>query len=385
MRYIYLLRHGNPGNGDDLKRCLGSTDVCLSAYGRKQIEESRDFINKYPWQRIYSSPMRRCVETAQCLGIKREELILKENLQEMEAGIWENLTFREIKERYPELYKKRGKHLGTFAVQGAESFEQAGKRFTNCLSEIRTETEENILVIAHAGVIRGCLCTISGKDYDQVMDYSIPYGSITILREDKGELEIIDTGLRSIQLLNDVEINRIYKKCMTPDNVIRHMKKVAEVAVELMRRMLVQRNQNNHLLSFTEEDIHNVHKAALLHDIYRLKKDHAQIASDYLRKEGYKELAELVALHHSVIRTEKEELTLHEILFYADKCVENDKVVSIEERFCKSFEKCRGIEEAVKKHMALYKKTKEIERKIMFFHFIESTPDILSDSSHSAF
>ena len=356
-RYIYLLRHGNPGHPDDPRRCLGSTDVSLSDYGRRQMEKSKNYIRSFPWTRVYSSPMKRCIQTAECLGIKREELVIKENLREMAAGIWENLTFTEIKEKYFDLYEARGKQLGTFAVEGAESFKEAGERFAACIDEIRRETDEHILVIAHAGVIRGYLCALTGNEYDNVMDFPLPYGGITILKEEDGVLYLEETGIRTADLLDDKEIRRIYKKCRTPENVIAHMEKVAEMTVKLVDRVMDSEG-------FCEDDRLMLYKAALLHDIRRTEKNHAEKSAAFLRKEGFKEVADIVKMHHSDQMNMDSGLELHEILFYADKLVQDDRIVSIEERFSKSFEKCRGIPEAEKKHRRVEEKSLMIQKKI---------------------
>lgn len=356
-RYIYLLRHGNPGEEESPKRCLGTTEVSLSDYGRRQIQRSKEYITNLGWTKVYSSPMKRCIETAQCLDISLGEVIIRDDLREMAAGIWENLTFQEIKSGYPDLYEKRGKALGTFAVEGAESFKKAGERFFKCLEEIRRETDENILVIAHAGVIRGFLCALTGKNYDDVMDFSIPYGSVTVLEETEEEWKLVENGICSLELLDEKEIQRLYQKCHTPERVIVHMEKVAEKVLQIMQG---KENQN----FFDEKEIELVYKAALVHDIRRTEKDHAKKSADFLTKEGYKAVAGLVALHHSDVMGTEESIKLHEILFYADKLVQDDKEVSIEERFANSFKKCKGSLEAEEKHRRLYEKTILIRNKI---------------------
>lgn len=325
------------------------------------MEKSKEYVRSFPWKTVYSSPMKRCMDTAEYLGISENELHIKDDLREMSAGIWENLTFSEIKKIYPDLYEARGKALGTFAVEGAESFQEAGVRFYHCLTEIIQETDKNILVIAHAGVIRGFLCLLTGINPDQVMDFSIPYGSISVLQEENGKMALLETGLRSEALLDSDEMEAIYYKCQTPTHVISHMKKVAEVGSSLMAECNKKRRV------FSEQEIQLVHKAALLHDICRTEKNHAGKSAIFLRKEGYKEIAELVALHHDTKCEEENTLELHELLFYADKLVQEDQIVSIEERFKKSYEKCRGIPEVEEKHRLMYEKTKMIEKKLKRF------------------
>lgn len=366
MRYIYLLRHGNPGQVGDERRCLGSTDVALSDYGRVQLAYAKEFICQYDWTKVYTSPMCRCLETAECLDIPEDALLIREDLKEMSAGIWENLTFSEIKRQFPLMYEERGKALGTYAVAGAESFLEAGQRFAACMEEIRKESEENLLVITHAGVIRAYLCQLTGKSADEVMAFSIPYGSITVLQEEDGVVSLIDEGLRSQDLLDEEEICRIYRKYQTSEHVIAHMKMVAQVTKELtdgICRKLIKGEQEI-LPIFSEREQKTVYLAALLHDIRRTEQFHARKSAEALRREGYKEVAEIVALHHSCQRNPEDSLALHEILFYADKLVLEERRVSVDKRFAKSFAKCKGIPEAEYTHQQLFDKTVQIGRKI---------------------
>ena len=77
--------------------------------------------------------------------------------------------------------------------------------------------------------------------------------------------------------------------------------------------------------------------AALLHDIARAEPDHAKTGAQYLRELGYEDAAYIVAQHH-----DHDGAILNEaaILYLADKCVMEDRVVPLAERFEKSEAKC---------------------------------------------
>jgi HD superfamily phosphodiesterase len=81
--------------------------------------------------------------------------------------------------------------------------------------------------------------------------------------------------------------------------------------------------------------------AALLHDLDRARSDasqnHAESAADFLYREGYTEIAELVRCHHDLAENSSPEA---EILFLADKLVRGTQRVSLDERFAQSYEKC---------------------------------------------
>lgn len=122
-------------------------------------------------------------------------------------------------------------------------------------------------------------------------------------------------------------------------------------------------------ISSADYDWKLLKKAELTHDICRTQKEHAKAGADVLRKEGYEEIAELVEGHHSsedfggMDSGKRSVLSEKELLFYADKRVQEEKVVSLKERFEGSVWKCRT-PEAREKHHRLYEKAREIERKI---------------------
>ncbi len=106
-----------------------------------------------------------------------------------------------------------------------------------------------------------------------------------------------------------------------------------------------------------------------MHDICRTQREHAKAGADILRKEGYWEIAKLVEGHHSskgMVDTEQREtsvLSEEDLLFYADKRVQEDRIVSLGDRFGASKRKCKT-PEAKEKHQRLYEKAMNIERKI---------------------
>ena len=77
--------------------------------------------------------------------------------------------------------------------------------------------------------------------------------------------------------------------------------------------------------------------AALLHDVARGEKDHARMGAAWLRELGYHEAAALVAQHHDRRDEAVDEAAL---LYLADKCVQEDRRVTIAERFALSAGRC---------------------------------------------
>lgn len=409
MRRIYLVRHGLPEKSTSEKEYIGVTDLPLSMRGsaearqlgsyflqrmqtvnavgrtdctfaREQIRqdisnvETRAVVGQQvklnrsaPSVRILTSPLQRCRQTAEEMyrvlsdgGIALTEPLVIEDLHEIDLGEWEGKSVREIRERFPDAYEARGHALGTYRTPGGESFLEAGLRFQKAIEAYWPDMDESesLLVVAHAGVIRAYLSLLMERDLDHLMDIPLPYASVTELQLSRKGIDVVPDyiGVRPEELLDASEISRMYQKYQTPKPVIRHMRKVAEVADRLMDDM-----------SMPGLNRMRVMKACLLHDLCRAEKEHARVSAEAIRKEGYPVIAALVAVHHQVAYSEREAqgpLTEAEILFYADKRVQEDALVSVEERFRESRKKCRSPEACVK-HDAMLAKTLKIEKKII--------------------
>lgn len=371
MRRIYLIRHGMPEKSTSEKVYIGVTDIPLSTRGSAEAAQlGRYFLHHLSATttvRILTSPLQRCRQTAEEIyrvlsdgGIKLSEPSVVEALHEINLGEWEGKRVQEIRERFPEMYEARGRALGTYHTPGGESFLEAGVRFQNAMETYASDTDmsEILLVVAHAGVIRAYLSLLMGRDLDHLMDIPLPYASVTELQLSRKGTDVVPDhiGVRPEELLDEAEIARLYQKYETPPRVIRHMRKVAEVADQLMDGIPMPGLNRVRVM-----------KACLLHDLCRAEKEHARVSAEAIRKEGYPAIAALVAVHHQAAYSEREAqgpLTEAEILFYADKRVQEDVLVSVEERFRESRKKCRS-PEACAKHDAMLAKTLKIEEKII--------------------
>lgn len=331
-------------------KCLSATDLPLSEAGRRQAALLGDYFADKDLTAVFSSPLNRCCETAEAVtkaaGLPEAEIY--GDLRELDAGLWDGLSFDEIRQRWPEAHRRRGEDLANYRIPGGESFAEAGERFRACLDEVIAASSGDIAVFAHAGVIRACLCLLTGRPLGEVLELPQPFGGISTLRDEEGRRTVERIGWRPLSMLEETEA---YERFQTPETVIAHMRATADYLSDLLDRLP------------GDYDRERLVKAALVHDIARTKPRHADAAADWLEKEGFAETAALVRLHQSVEPTDPETLTGADLLFYADKRLLGDKVVTVEERFAASREKCR-MPEALEKHAALEEKARLIQAKI---------------------
>jgi molybdenum cofactor cytidylyltransferase len=122
-----------------------------------------------------------------------------------------------------------------------------------------------------------------------------------------------------------------------PERIIKHCE-----AVETMASNLYEKTACFNL--GIDKDI--LSAAALLHDIARLEKNHALVGAQKLRAMGYDAIGDMIATHMDIEVAENAPISANELLFLADKLVDEDEVCGFEKRFARAFQKCEGNIEA---------------------------------------
>lgn len=126
------------------------------------------------------------------------------------------------------------------------------------------------------------------------------------------------------------ECRAILEQMKVSDDVVRHGQRVADVAGRLALRL----NDCGLCLN-----VALVRAAAILHDLAKGQPDHARSGARILVDLGFPGVARIVALHMDCDFQEGAPLDEAAIVYLADKLVQEDRVVSIPERFKRSLEK----------------------------------------------
>lgn len=156
MKTVYLIRHALPAFPEGSKMCIGITDIPI---GREGMEQAKALAAALPpVTAVYSSPLRRAIQTAQAIGLPVEIL---SGLREIYAGDWDGLTFAQIRQRYPDLYAARGLDQ-TIPPPGSENAEAALVRFRMDLERAAAEATGDFAVVAHGGIMAKFLQSITG-------------------------------------------------------------------------------------------------------------------------------------------------------------------------------------------------------------------------------
>jgi uncharacterized protein len=114
------------------------------------------------------------------------------------------------------------------------------------------------------------------------------------------------------------------------ENIVSHSLEVAKIALFIS----VELNKKGRTI-----DLGLVEAASLLHDLtkaecLKTKDDHAQTASQQLKRMGYERVGDVVAQHIWLVKEgDPSCVSEEEIVNYADKRVMHDRIVPLEERF----------------------------------------------------
>jgi alpha-ribazole phosphatase len=214
---LYLVRHGALEGGGP-KRYNGSIDIPMSEEGIMQIKDTSAFISglivnadrsKYlsylrdvndapagkdakdadsedtsaGLSAVYCSDLSRAVKSAEIIAAPYglEPLRLPE-LRERSFGVWEGMTFTEIKERFPGEFEAWADNPVSHSPVGGESTLQVKERVVKALDEILGRNiGSNIAVVAHGGVNRILLCHVLGMPLENIFRIEQDYGAVNVI------------------------------------------------------------------------------------------------------------------------------------------------------------------------------------------------------------
>jgi alpha-ribazole phosphatase len=124
-----------------------------------------------PASEVWSSPLRRCAETAKCLadawGVA---LHLDPRLMELSFGEWEGNRWAELEQSDASRLQVWMANWQEMAPPGGETLAQLEHR----VKEVWAEIPDDALVVTHAGVIR-CLKVFAGSEWATAMQQKVPH------------------------------------------------------------------------------------------------------------------------------------------------------------------------------------------------------------------
>ncbi len=152
--HFFLVRHGETA-WNAVGRIQGQTDIPLNQVGRDQAAELARQLTDETFAAVYASDLSRALETATPIAQQKDLAIQKEpRLRELDFGDFEGRSAVELRQQYPDWFRRFVSTKPDFEVPNGESYPTFFGRVTGALSDIAPKyAGENVLVVVHGGVI----------------------------------------------------------------------------------------------------------------------------------------------------------------------------------------------------------------------------------------
>ena len=193
---IHLIRHGQVV-GHSQPRYNGQTDVALTDIGVEQYHRLRERLAGTPLSACYTSDLSRCVTGARIIcdqfGI---DPVRRSELRELNIGVWEGMTWDEIKTAWPDEWHARLADLVNYRVPEGENLLDVAARVMPVIAEIVARHQgQEVLVVGHGGVNRIILLSAIGAPLAAMFNIEQTYGCYNII-------DYYADGHATVKLLN---------------------------------------------------------------------------------------------------------------------------------------------------------------------------------------
>ena len=191
MNILALIRHAHTHYNvlGEKGRFCGRVDPQLSKRGINEAKSIREYLKEKDFNLIASSPLRRAIETAKIIkGRLSIPLIIDNRLTEIDYGVWDGLTKKEVKAKYSDEWIKFNKNPIKYYPRHGENPIDVLNRVVDVVKEV---SHERCIIISHKTTLRLFLSLISGfplENYRKFCDLKL--SSVTLVSHQKGNFQI---------------------------------------------------------------------------------------------------------------------------------------------------------------------------------------------------
>jgi len=183
VKTIYLIRHGETqANREGIFR--GRGEVPLSPAGLKQAGELRAYFSGLKVERVFSSPLKRAVETA-AICFPDQAVELQELVNNLDLGLWAGRRKKEIAIEEPKLWRRWLEEPERMSFPGGESLAAVKARVRHFNRLLAAAGEEHIAVVSHRSVLKALLAEALGLKDQWFWKFHLDNASVTVLLHDR--------------------------------------------------------------------------------------------------------------------------------------------------------------------------------------------------------
>lgn len=187
---LVFVRHAEPVR---IEQSEGPADPGLTDLGRRQAGAVADWLGAEQIAAVYSSPLRRALETAEVIAERHGlQVLIEQDIREYDAGLNRYIPYEEMK-------ANRDEHWIALAEDRLEDLVPEGAQFRKRVSAavegiIGSHPGERVVAVAHGGAINVALAEV--LDLHRDLWVEVEYASISRVAASR-------QGARSIVSVNE--------------------------------------------------------------------------------------------------------------------------------------------------------------------------------------
>ena len=192
---ILLVRHGRASAESAYDVDLVYPDPVLSDLGVSQAEKLGQRLLAHRIEAIYSSDLKRAVETAKIVAqYTNTDIIIKPQFREINMGA----IFTQGWEAFPDFYEQWRRHEADLPYPRGEAGIDVVTRAWPVLDEIMQQYNHDVVIVTHGGVIMSLLSACLGMELEKRFRFVPPANcSVSVLFCDRTD------GYIRVEKVND--------------------------------------------------------------------------------------------------------------------------------------------------------------------------------------
>jgi len=184
---ILLIRHGETALNAE-SRFRGRFDVDLNDRGRQQSEALASKLPRsFPIGHIYSSPLKRCLETAHPLATALGLTVVPEpRLIDLDYGEWQGRLIAEVAEQFPQDHAAWLAGDLSFRFRGGEPLGAPAERLRSFVDDVVERHQGDVVaVVTHNMLCQIATCLLLNKPPESFQSVRHDPGNVSVFRWDR--------------------------------------------------------------------------------------------------------------------------------------------------------------------------------------------------------
>lgn len=188
---IILVRHGQTQWNSE-GRVQGRTDIPLNARGMAQAEAVGEWLSGRKIDAVYASPLMRAHDTAKAIADRQGVCVkLLGEMIEIDFGLWEGKTSRELSKEFPEFWVDWSWHLdeeksAMMRAESAYSILARAKRAVGAVME-ENAADATVAIVSHTMPIKLLMADAVGIPLENMRQVKVDNCGVCEIELHKGE------------------------------------------------------------------------------------------------------------------------------------------------------------------------------------------------------